>query len=219
MYLEEERKEKYEVLEKISYLTESMGPEDKLPQDFINLKEMQKLKSAQITAANSLEEATDMEKEVKKKVEKEEELKAKSPGEAEAQCAELTKRVKVFAVVTDDMDSLAFGSPLLLPKFSFTGHTFEYDLEKILEHLCIKHEEFIELCILLGCGYTARFNVSPDEALLLIQKHKFIQKIISIKELQQHMPSNWNYKKGRALLSKPNVIPASNINVAFMGFP
>lgn len=76
MYLEEERKEKYEVLEKISYLTESMGPEDKLPQDFINLKEMQKLKSAQITAANSLEEATDMEKEVKKKVEKEEELKA-----------------------------------------------------------------------------------------------------------------------------------------------
>lgn len=173
MYLEEERKEKYEVLEKISYLTESMGPEDKLPQDFINLKEMQKIEigsdySSKLSGRND-RHGKGSKKESRKgrrakgeyKGLKQESIKItkkrfqeskkslalmgvpiiESPGEAEAQCAELTKRVKVFAVVTDDMDSLAFGSPLLLPKFSFTGHTFEYDLEKILEHLCIKHEE------------------------------------------------------------------------------
>ena len=35
-----------------------------------------------------------------------------SPGEAEAQCAELCKSGKAFATVTEDMDALTFGTPV-----------------------------------------------------------------------------------------------------------
>lgn len=37
-----------------------------------------------------------------------------APGEAEAQCAALVRAGKVFATGTEDMDALAFASPVLL---------------------------------------------------------------------------------------------------------
>ncbi|VDK59284.1 unnamed protein product [Gongylonema pulchrum] len=37
-----------------------------------------------------------------------------APCEAEAQCAALAKAGKVFATVSEDMDALTFGSPILL---------------------------------------------------------------------------------------------------------
>ena len=42
----------------------------------------------------------------------------KSPCEAEAQCANLCKAGKVYASATEDMDSLTFGSSLLLRNFN-----------------------------------------------------------------------------------------------------
>lgn len=37
-----------------------------------------------------------------------------APCEAEAQCAAMVKAGKVFATATEDMDSLTFGSPVML---------------------------------------------------------------------------------------------------------
>jgi len=37
-----------------------------------------------------------------------------APCEAEAQCAELCKEGKAFATVTEDMDALTFGTPVLI---------------------------------------------------------------------------------------------------------
>ena len=42
-----------------------------------------------------------------------------APCEAEAQCAELVKSGKVFAVGTEDMDALTFGSNVLLRHLTF----------------------------------------------------------------------------------------------------
>ena len=38
----------------------------------------------------------------------------KAPGEAEAYCAYLVKQGKAFATVSEDMDSLTFGSPVMI---------------------------------------------------------------------------------------------------------
>ncbi len=43
-----------------------------------------------------------------------------APGEAEAQCAALAKANKVYAVGTEDMDTLAFGAPVLLRHLTFS---------------------------------------------------------------------------------------------------
>ena len=42
-----------------------------------------------------------------------------APCEAEAQCAELVKSGKVFAVGTEDMDALTFGSSVLLRHLTY----------------------------------------------------------------------------------------------------
>ena len=42
-----------------------------------------------------------------------------APCEAEAQCAELVKGGKVYAVGTEDMDTLTFGTNILLRHLTF----------------------------------------------------------------------------------------------------
>ena len=43
-----------------------------------------------------------------------------APGEAEAQCAELARKGKVFAAGSEDMDTLTFASPILLRHLTFS---------------------------------------------------------------------------------------------------
>jgi len=78
-----------------------------------------------------------------------------APCEAEAQCAELVKNGKVYAVGTEDMDALTFGSNVLLRHLTMSEarkmpiKEFYYD--KILEGFEMNKEQFVDLCILLGC--------------------------------------------------------------------
>jgi flap endonuclease-1 len=43
-----------------------------------------------------------------------------APTEAEAQCAELVKKGKAWAVGTEDMDALTFGAPVLLRYLTYS---------------------------------------------------------------------------------------------------
>jgi hypothetical protein len=47
-------------------------------------------------------------------------VQAPAGGEAEAQCAELCRAGKVFAVGSEDMDALTFGAPVLLRHLTFS---------------------------------------------------------------------------------------------------
>jgi flap endonuclease-1 len=62
-----------------------------------------------------------------------------APCEAEAQCAELAKSGKVFAAASEDMDTLTFGTPVLLRHLTFSEARKmpidEVNLEKALEGL------------------------------------------------------------------------------------
>jgi len=51
-----------------------------------------------------------------------------APCEAEAQCAALVKAGKVFAVGTEDMDALTFGTTVLLRHLTFSEARFVGDL-------------------------------------------------------------------------------------------
>ena len=60
-----------------------------------------------------------------------------APCEAEAQCAELAKKNKVFATGTEDMDALTFRTPKLLRKLTYSQSgkekqpIIEIDVEKV----------------------------------------------------------------------------------------
>lgn len=85
-------------------------------------------------------------------------------GEAETLCAYLAVKGKVDAVLTEDTDVLAYGTPLML-RFGQTYSISDKKLEgihlpSVLDDLRMSQEEFRDLCILLTCDYNKR---EPDE--------------------------------------------------------
>ncbi|KAG6532707.1 hypothetical protein ZIOFF_006557 [Zingiber officinale] len=80
-----------------------------------------------------------------------------APCEAEAQCAALCKSDKVFAVASENMDTLTFGVPRflhhLMDPSSKKISVIEFDVSKVLEELRLTMDQFIDLCILSGCDY------------------------------------------------------------------
>ena len=70
---------------------------------------------------------------------------------------------KVYAVGTEDMDSLTFGSTVLLRHLTFSEarkmpiKEFHYD--KILEGFELTADQFIDLCILLGGSRTLDYKM------------------------------------------------------------
>ena len=64
----------------------------------------------------------------------------------------------MFAAASEDMDSLTFGSSILLRNMMASEAKKmpirEIHLDKVLETLCLSHSEFVDLCILMGCDYT-----------------------------------------------------------------
>lgn len=84
-------------------------------------------------------------------------------GEAEALCAYLAIHGKVDAVMSEDTDPLAYGTPLLLSKIDMATETVTalYHAD-ILECLEMTKEEFTDLCILLSCDYNERVVGYPQ---------------------------------------------------------
>ncbi|KAG6536565.1 hypothetical protein ZIOFF_001623 [Zingiber officinale] len=80
-----------------------------------------------------------------------------APCEADAQCAALCKSDKVFAVASENMDTLTFGVPRflhhLMDPSSKKISVMEFDVSKVLEELRLTMDQFIDLCILSGCDY------------------------------------------------------------------
>jgi 5'-3' exonuclease len=85
-------------------------------------------------------------------------------GEAEALCAYLAVKKEVDAVLTEDTDVLAHGTPLLLSCLDLKNEEVTYvDLNAILASLSLNMEEFRDLCILLSCDYNERVKGYPPD--------------------------------------------------------
>jgi flap endonuclease-1 len=142
-----------------------------------------------------------------------------APCEAEAQCCALVKAGKVYGVGTEDMDVLTFGGEVLLRHLTFSEARKmpikEFHLQKILQGLDFTYEQFIDLCILLGCDYCETIKgIGPKRALDLIREHKTIENVIEhIDKDKYQISENWNYKKARELFKNPEVIDAETIEL------
>ncbi|XP_042415208.1 flap endonuclease 1-A-like [Zingiber officinale] len=97
-----------------------------------------------------------------------------APCEAEAQCAALCKSDKVFAVASENMDTLTFGVPRflyhLMDPSSKKISVMEFDVSKVLEELRLTMDQFIDLCILSGCDYCDNIKSKLSYEILYIQQ-------------------------------------------------
>lgn len=144
-----------------------------------------------------------------------------APSEAEAQCAELVKAGKVYAVGSEDMDTLTFGTPVLLKHLTFSEAkrmpVAEVNLEKALRGMEMEMDQFIDLCILLGCDYMDPIKgMGPKTALKLIREHKTIEGVLEhIKDSGKKMvvPEVWPYEEAREIFRRPDVTKGADMEI------
>ena len=131
--------------------------------------------------------------------------------EAETTCADMCKRGLVDAVLTDDTDVLAYGTPNFLPDFTAMDcNCTRIKYEKVLQELGLSSDSFLDLCIMCGNDYNDNVKgIGPVNALKIIKEYEDIESVSLSTGLETKV---LNYKRTRELFTKypqinPNVKP------------
>jgi flap endonuclease-1 len=76
-------------------------------------------------------------------------------------------------------------------------------------------EQFVDLCILLGCDYCGTIRgIGPKKAVELIKQHKSIEVILeNIDRVKYPPPDPWHYKEARRLFFEPEIANGSEITL------
>jgi flap endonuclease-1 len=143
-------------------------------------------------------------------------------GEAEAQCVELVKKGKCWAVATEDMDALTFGAPVLLRHLTFSNDAkkrpvMEYHIDTVLQRMGFTMAQFIDLCILLGCDYCNKIHgIGPQKAFEGIREHKTIEAYIKTLDTTKYeVPEPFPIDQVRALFTNPAVVPGETVEIVY----
>ena len=139
-------------------------------------------------------------------------------GEAETLCASMCCLGLVDAVLSEDTDVLAYGTPFLMAKFDMKEETvMVVSQEALLESMEMNHEEFLDLCILLSCDYNERVKGFPPDgrkykkptaigakkALCMIQEYRRLEVV------EEHLEDSdpLNYRRCRELFTPHQQLP------------
>ena len=81
------------------------------------------------------------------------------------------------------MDALTFGTTVLLRHLTFSEARKmpikEFHLEKVLEGMELSMDQFVDLCILLGCDYVDKIKgIGPKKAIEMVRKHGSIEDVL-----------------------------------------
>ena len=97
----------------------------------------------------------------------------------------------------------------------------EINLATVLKSLELSQDEFIDLCILLGCDYCDSIKgVGPTTGLKLIKEHRSLEKIVeSIKAKpgsKYKVPEEWPFAEARKLFQAPDVLDPADIDLKWV---
>lgn len=143
-----------------------------------------------------------------------------APGEGEMQCAQMVRDGEVFAVGSQDYDSLVVGGDLIQNLtmartrktrsgvVQISPEIIKY--HDVLNSLLIDQDQFISLAILVGTDFNPGGvrGIGPKKALALVRQKKYPVEIF--REVEHQLDFNW--QDVFAIFKKPNV---NNISVKF----
>ena len=123
-------------------------------------------------------------------------------GEADNVLAYLAKRGDIHAVMTNDMDLLTRGVPVLLvPEgLGVPGDTkgwISYSLNDILQESGMTYAQFVEMCVLMGCDYTTKVKSMPYKMAYFQIKYKGLRKTLESAGVKDILP----YEKAVSILN------------------
>jgi 5'-3' exonuclease len=99
-----------------------------------------------------------------------------APNEADQLCVYLTTIGKTYATLSDDMDMIVSGCPLVLRNLSLMNHEVTlYNTQHIVKELGVSLDEFRDIVVLSGTDYeisTNNTNISIRKAFEYYKKYK-----------------------------------------------
>lgn len=114
------------------------------------------------------------------------------------------KKNLVDYVITEDLDFLTHGCKNILYNYNYiTNNILHYNYDNIISELDMSNNEFIDLCILLGCDYTSKIKgIGPKKSYEYIKKFNNIENIINEiktneKFFKYKIKDNFDYIKAR----------------------
>ena len=127
-------------------------------------------------------------------------------GEAEAYAGELCRIGYVDAVITEDMDTLVYETPLMVrscidKSIKNNDYISVFNLSQILKDFEMNIEQFTDLCILCGCDYCPSIpKIGTSRAYQNIKKYNSIEKMIESNQIK-NIPQGFidNYQVSREL--------------------
>jgi ribonuclease HI/5'-3' exonuclease len=140
-------------------------------------------------------------------------------GEAETMCSYMCIKGLVDAVLTEDSDVLAYGTPLFLCKFDIRSESVvAVDYEDLIYKLDLTSSQFKDFCIMCSCDYNDRIKlppkkmstkpnkkqtgIGPKKAYDLLKEHGSID---NIEYMTDYDMTPLNYKRCRVLFTIPNI--------------
>ena len=137
-------------------------------------------------------------------------------GEAEELCAELLRKNKVYACMSEDTDLFAFGSKRIIKSINFYKETFMmYDIDNILSFTDMKINEFQQICTLSCNDYT---KVSSNKNFLYYMNYfikykmekqnneQFLEWLINNNLLNEEEYENYKQIKNIYKLNNKNIL-------------
>lgn len=113
-----------------------------------------------------------------------------APGEADALCAMLVIKKKVWACLSEDMDLFIYGCNRVLRYLSLMNHSVVlYYTKGILDELKMSHEDFKKVCILSGTDYNFSAN-GNNENINLHQTLKLFRRFRNSLEINNNCLNN-----------------------------
>lgn len=136
-----------------------------------------------------------------------------APSEGEAQSADMVRKGIAYASVSQDYDSMLFGSPLLVRNLSITGRRKvprqdryvlvepeEIRLDETLNSLGITREQLVMMGLMIGTDFCEGIDrVGPKTALKIIKGIKNLEELSSYvktkynKEFQENIEEVYNF--------------------------
>lgn len=133
-------------------------------------------------------------------------ITAKEGYDAEAICSLLSVENKVDAIISNDIDTLAYSGKELITNFNNSDINVEvFNLSKVLEFLELSYDQFITMCLISGCDFCkGEFKYGPKKSHVSVKKglfdenenYKELSKIFNIKSLRDKdlIPENFEIK-------------------------
>jgi 5'-3' exonuclease len=134
-----------------------------------------------------------------------------APSEAETMCSNLCITNKVDAVLSEDSDVFAYGTPVFINKININDETcVETKYADVLNEMSFDSEQFLDFCIMCGTDYNDNIkDIGPVKAYELIKEFK------NIDGIQHYIDTNSNLTK-QLSLCKNNIEKLNHFRVREM---